>query len=107
MVFKDIEHVNQESYFVALVKGSSEKSQRGNSSPSSEQDSKTGGLDGFRARLQEKGISKAASDLISKSRRPNCNANFDDIAKRVIRVFPFGIIKLSLLCLVSYLCSMY
>ena len=30
----------------------------------------------------------------------------DDIAKRVIRVFPFGIIKLSLLCLVSYLCSM-
>ena len=31
----------------------------------------------------------------------------DDIAKRVIRVFLFGIIKLSLLCLVSYLCSMY
>ena len=30
-----------------------------------------------------------------------------DIAKRVIRVFPFGIIKLSLLYLVSYLCSMY
>ena len=30
----------------------------------------------------------------------------DDIVKRVIRVFPFGIIKLSLLCLVSYLCSM-
>ena len=31
----------------------------------------------------------------------------DDIAKWVIRVFLFGIIKLSLLCLVSYLCSMY
>ena len=31
----------------------------------------------------------------------------DYIAKGVIRVFPFGIIKLSLLCLVSYLCSMY
>ena len=27
----------------------------------------------------------------------------DDIAKRVIRVFLFGIIKLSLLCLVLYL----
>ena len=31
----------------------------------------------------------------------------DDIAKRLIRVFLFGIIKLSLLYLVSYLCSMY
>ena len=31
----------------------------------------------------------------------------NDIAKRVIRVFLFGIIKLSLLCLVSYLYSMY
>ena len=31
----------------------------------------------------------------------------DDISKRVIRVFIFGIIKLSLLCLVSYLCSVY
>ena len=31
----------------------------------------------------------------------------DDIAKRVIRVFLLGIIKLFLLCLVSYLCSMY
>ena len=31
----------------------------------------------------------------------------DDIAKWVIRVFLFGIIKLSLLCLVSYLYSMY
>ena len=31
----------------------------------------------------------------------------DDIAKRVICVFLFGIIMLSLLCLVSYLCSMY
>ena len=30
-----------------------------------------------------------------------------DIAKRVIRVFLFGIIKLYLLCLVSYLCSIY
>ena len=29
-----------------------------------------------------------------------------DIAKRVIRVFMFGTIKLSLLCLVSHLCSM-
>ena len=31
----------------------------------------------------------------------------DDIAKRVILVFDFDIIKLSLLFLVSYLCSMY
>ena len=31
----------------------------------------------------------------------------DDIAKQVIRVFLFGIIKLSLLCLVSYLCFMH
>ena len=31
----------------------------------------------------------------------------DDIAKRLIQVFIFGIIKLSLLCLVTYLCSMY
>ena len=31
----------------------------------------------------------------------------DDIAKWVIRVFLFGKIKLYLLCLVSYLCSMY
>ena len=31
----------------------------------------------------------------------------DDIAKRIIHVFLFEIIKLSLLCLVSYLCSMY
>ena len=31
----------------------------------------------------------------------------DDIAKRVIHIFLFGIIKLSLLYLVSYLCSMY
>ena len=31
----------------------------------------------------------------------------DDIAKRLIRVFLFGITKLSLLFLVSYLCSMY
>ena len=77
LVFKNIEHVNQESYFAALEKGPFEKSQRGNSSPSSEQDSKTGGLDSFWARLQEKGISKTASDLISKSKRPNSNANFE------------------------------
>ena len=31
----------------------------------------------------------------------------DDTEKRLIRVFLFGLIKLSLLCLVSYLCSMY
>ena len=31
----------------------------------------------------------------------------DDIATRVICVFFFGIIKLFLVCLVSYLCSMY
>ena len=31
----------------------------------------------------------------------------DDIAKRLIQVFIFGIIQLSLLCLVTYLCSMY
>ena len=60
-----------ESYFAALEKGP-EKSQRGNSSPSSEQDSKTGG----RARLQEEGISKT-SDLISKSRRSSSNANYE------------------------------
>ena len=46
-----------------MEKGPSEKSQTGNSSPSSEQDSKTGGLDGFRARLQEEEISKADSTL--------------------------------------------
>ena len=68
--------LNQETYFAALEKGLSEKSQMVNLPPSSEQDSKTGGLKGFRARLQEEGISKAASDLISRSRRPNSNANY-------------------------------
>ena len=63
LVSKDFKHINQESYFAALEKGPSEKSQWGNSSPSSEQDSTTGGLDGLRARLQEEGISKAASNL--------------------------------------------
>ena len=63
LVSKNFEHVNQESYFTALEKGPSEKYQRGSSPPSSEQDSTTGGLDGFRARLQEEGISKVASDL--------------------------------------------
>ena len=82
LVSKDFEHVNQESYFAALKKGRSEKSQRGNSSPSPEQDSKTGGLDGFQARLQEEGISKAASDLISKSRRSNSNANYESPWKK-------------------------
>ena len=77
LVSKGFEHVNQESYFATLEKGPSEKFQRGNSSPNSEQDAKTGGLDGFRARLQEEGISKAASDLTSKSRRPNSNANYE------------------------------
>ena len=78
LVSKDLEHVNQGSHFAALEKEPSEKSQRGNSSPSSEQDSKTGGLDGFRARLQEEGISKAATDFISKPpRRPNSNANYE------------------------------
>ena len=77
LVSKDFEHVNQESCFAALEKGPPEKSQRGNSSPSSEQDPKTGDLDRFRARLQEKEILKAASDLISKSRRPNSNANYE------------------------------
>ena len=76
-VSKDFEHINQESYFAALEKGPSEKSQRGNSSPRLEQDFKTGGLDGFRARLQEEGISKAASDLISRSRRSNCDASYE------------------------------
>ena len=77
LVSKDFEHVNQESYFAALEKRPSEKSQRGNLSPSSEQDSKTGGLDSFRARLQEEGISNAVSDLISRSRRSNSNANYE------------------------------
>ena len=77
LVSKDFEHVNQESYFAVLEKGPSEKFQRGNSSPSSEQDSTTGGLDGFRARLQEEGISKTAFDLISRSRRPNSNASYE------------------------------
>ena len=45
MVSKDFEHVNQEHYFAALEIGPSEKSQRENTAPSSEQDSKTGGLD--------------------------------------------------------------
>ena len=53
LVSRDFEHVSQKSYFAALEKGPSEKSQRENSSPSSKQDSKTGGLDGFRAILQE------------------------------------------------------
>ena len=70
---KDFEHVNQEPSFAALWRGPSEKSQRRNSSPSSEQDSKTGDLDG----LQKEGISKAASDPISKSRRPSFNANYE------------------------------
>ena len=81
-VSKDFEHINQESYFAALEKGPSEKSQRGNSSPRLEQDFKTGGLDGFRARLQEEGISKAASDLISRSRRPNSNANYESSGRK-------------------------
>ena len=77
LLSKDFEHVNQESYFAALEKGPSERSQKGNSSPSSELDSTTSGLDGFQARLQEKGISKVASDLISRSRRPNSNSNYE------------------------------
>ena len=77
LVSKDFEHVNQEPYFAALEKGPSEKFQRGHLSPSSKQDSKTGGLDGFRAILQEEGISKAASDLISKSRITNSNTNYE------------------------------
>ena len=63
LAFKDFEHVNQEYYFAALEKRPSEKSQRGNSFSSSEQDSKTGGLDGFRARLWEEKISKAVPTL--------------------------------------------
>ena len=77
MVSKDFVHVNQKSYFPALDKGPFEKSQRANSSFISEQGSGTGGLDGFWARLQEEGISKAASDLISRSRRPNPTANYE------------------------------
>ena len=77
LVSKDFKHVNQEYYFAVLEKGPSEKFQRGNSSSSSEQDSKTGGLDGFRARLQEDKISKAASHLFSKSKRPNSNQNYE------------------------------
>ena len=77
LLSKDFEHVNQESYFTALEKGPSERSQKGNSSPSSELDSTTSGLDGFQARLQEKGILKVASDLISRSRRPNSNSNYE------------------------------
>ena len=52
-------------------------SKKGNSSPSSEQDSTTRGVGGFWARLQEEEISKAASVCISRSRRPNPNANFE------------------------------
>ena len=74
--------LNQETYFAALEKGLSEKSQRVNLPPSSEQESKTGGLNGFRARLQEEGISKAASDLISRSRRPNSNANYESSGRK-------------------------
>ena len=82
LVSKDFEHVNQESYFAALEKGSSEKSQRGNSYPSSEQDSTTGSLCNFRARLQEEGISKAASDLISRSRGPDSNPNYESVWRK-------------------------
>ena len=77
LVSEDFEHFNGESYFAALEKGLSEKTQRGNSSPSLKQDSTTGCLDSFLARLQDEGISKAASDLISKSRRANCNENYE------------------------------
>ena len=83
LVSKDFEHVNQEFFFAALEKGPSEKSQKVSSSPSSEQDSTTGGLDGFRTRLQEGGISKAASDLISSSGRPNSNANYESSWRRL------------------------
>ena len=72
LVTKDFEHANQESYSPALKKKLSEKSQRGNWFTSSEQDSTTGGF-----KLQEEGISKAASDLMSKSTRPNSNANYE------------------------------
>ena len=82
LAFKDFEHVNQEYYFAALEKRPSEKSQRGNSFSSSEQDSKTGGLDGFWARLWEEKISKAASHLISKSERPNSNQNYESSWKK-------------------------
>ena len=60
-----------------LAKRPYEKSQRANSSPSTEPDLKTGALDSFRAKLQEQRISKAASNLISKSRRPNSNTSYD------------------------------
>ena len=82
LLSKDFEHVDQESYFAALEKGSSEKSQRGNSYPSSEQDSTTGSLCNFRATLQEEGISKAASDLISRSRGPDSNPNYESVWRK-------------------------
>ena len=79
LVSKDFEHDNQGSYFVALEKGTSEKSQRGNSSPNSEQDSTTAALDGFWARYQEEGISNVACNLISRSSSPNSNANYESV----------------------------
>ena len=42
----------------------------------SKQDSTTSGLDGYRLRPQEERVSKVTSDLISKSRWPNCNAKW-------------------------------
>ena len=76
MVSKDFEYVNQEFHFVYLKKGPHEKSQRGKSSSSSEQNSKTDSLDGLQPRLQEKRISKADSNFISQLKSPNPNANY-------------------------------
>ena len=77
-------------------------SKRGDSFPTSEQDSTTCGLDGFQARLQEEGISQATSDLISRSRRPNSNANYESAwrklaswcSRREIDSFPSNINKM-------------
>ena len=82
LVSKDFEHINQEFYFAALEKKLFEKSHKENSSPNLEHDPTTVGLGIVLDNLQEERILKAASDLTSKSRRPNSNANYESSYKK-------------------------
>ena len=71
------ENVHTTINFIDLEERSLKKPAGRNSSPFPKPNFKISGMDGLRARLQKKGVSREASNLIIKSRRSSSNSNHE------------------------------
>ena len=73
------ENVHATTNFIDLQERSLKKSKGWNSSPCPKQNFKISVMDGLRARLQKEEVSREASSLIIKSRKPSSSSNYESV----------------------------